>query len=542
MAWSDNWKYIRYGVATLVGMAATVGLYVTWTDMTTEEYITTEEYAAVLLGTVERCMATATGVSIETNTVTNVVFDYVADPSGRMWTPTGGTPTNYLVPVYVTNVDAVVSTNWTYAVDPPAIVSVERVTVGRVISGFQTNYHDTNGVLHKSPPSDPSTNPTWEVVSIYTNDSPAVLTNTFTNVITAYIPTGIVQTLQGSVESVLPYYSNTNTTGLDGWTVTGMFYVCGFTNGWDTNAGPQYISKTNFVQLYTVLSMLRERRDTDPITITFERGDASWDEFQSDTVTNAYYWTAAPYATNLWQLDEEPWYFDLPATYRTLPVFADLAWTTNTGTSFGHALSFGETFYWGNQGTPGYGGFGTITPGVYYYGASWRASWTRRVYWSYDVPALVSPVPHESDVVLRGTVSPSAVTVTYETAFGEFDMGDPEHGFPVVFSGQATNSSVITPAQYVYFSAYTNVVLATNATGVTTGILDIGLSGFAVGDEDLTLTALPSPNNFQLLEKGPSGFYYIGRKGASYALYYPTTSYQLWGRHRYSFLYCTNAP
>ena len=234
MAWSDHWKYIRYGVATLVGMAATVGLYVTYQDVTGDDYITTDEYAAVLLGTVERCMATATGVSIETNTVTNVVFDYVADPSGRMWTPTGGTPTNYLVPVYVTNVDAVVSTNWTYAAEPPAVVTVERITVGRVAAVV------TNGG------------------AVYTNDSPAVLTNGMTNAVTAYIPAGAIRTLWDAASNAIPYYVNTNA-GVDAWTVTGMFFACGFTNGWDTNAGPEYVAKTNLAQLYTVLSRLRHR-------------------------------------------------------------------------------------------------------------------------------------------------------------------------------------------------------------------------------------------------------------------------------------------
>lgn len=230
MAWSDYWTPIRYGVAAVAGLTIAA---VSYLALVSDEYVSVDAYAECLLGTVERCQATATGWTIETNTVTNITFGYAADPSGRCW---GGTNV-YLVPVYETNVVTAVITNWTYAAAPPAIVSTERVTVGRVIASLTTNG-----------------------ASIFTNDSPAVLTNTLTNAVTAYIPAGAIQTLQEAAEGAVPYYANTSTAGYDAWTVTGIFAHCGFPGGWDTNAGPEYIAKTNVVQLYAVLSRLRTTR------------------------------------------------------------------------------------------------------------------------------------------------------------------------------------------------------------------------------------------------------------------------------------------
>ena len=286
MAWTDHWHYVRYGVLTLAGIAAATLGIVSYVDLAGDEYVTTDAYAAALLGTVERCHLTATAIAVTTNTSTVVSLVYIPDPSGAMWTLPNGTPTNYLIPSWETNTITTISTNlsYPYGVAPPGIVTWEKITAGRVIAGYTTNYADTNGLFHASPPEDPATNVGWTVAAIFTNDSPAVYTNLLTNAVTPYISATSIVVLLDKVKALIPKYANTNTApNYDAWTVTGMFAACGVGDGtdWATNDSC-YLHKTNFAELYRVLDRLEVFR----LHQNNKRVEIAWTDYRGRDVTN----------------------------------------------------------------------------------------------------------------------------------------------------------------------------------------------------------------------------------------------------------------
>ncbi len=233
-----NFAQLKYKRAYIIAGVVLLGVGGSIYVLPGKRYITEDEVVELIQGIIERSMATIYDFgSVQTNiaTLTNAVW--TNDPSGAMYTAydTNGVAysTNYLIGSNTVEVITNIGRSFSYRVGPHEHFSTYTEVAGKKITGYSTQYQGTN------------------IIAIYTNDALAVLTKTSTNLITIYVESNLLSSVDNTIKLLIPQYVNTNLisngmTIIDMLTVTGVFAALNIGDG--TNQFTQETPRTNLVE------------------------------------------------------------------------------------------------------------------------------------------------------------------------------------------------------------------------------------------------------------------------------------------------------